>query len=139
MLFLYSDTLIYLFYIIFLNDESKNLVGNLRDWEDITNECNFGYYDAMNPLGTSVYKNIQLKITCFRIALDTSINNQSIIATIADFPMNSSPIMIVGSCSHETSGISVDIRMNTDTGDIISSHSSNTQIVNPRYSGIIKF
>lgn len=86
-----------------------------------------------------MYKNISLKIVCFRIALTANVSNQSVIATIADFPENSHPIMLIGSCTHETEGVSVDMRMADDYGDIISSHSKNVQISNPRYTGIILF
>jgi len=86
-----------------------------------------------------VYKNISLKIVCFRIALTANVSNQSVIATIGELPKNSHPIMLVGSCTHETEGVSVDMRMGDDYGDIISSHTKNVQISNPRYTGIILF
>lgn len=86
-----------------------------------------------------MYKNISLRIVCFRIALTADVSNQSVIATIADFPENSNPIMLAGACTHETEGVSVDMRMGSYSGDIISSHSKNVQISNPRYTGIILF
>lgn len=93
----------------------------------------------MISLGTSVYRNALLRLVCFRIALNANVSNQSIIADIADFPANSHPIMLVGSCNHETEGVSVDIRMADNSGNIISSHNKNVQISNPRYTGIILF
>ena len=110
----------------------------LSGWEDITEKCNFGYYTSAAG-NTGVYKNISLRIVCFRIALTASVSNQSVIATIGELPKNSHPIMLVGSCTHETEGVSVDMRMGDDYGDIISSHTKNVQISNPRYTGIILF
>lgn len=86
-----------------------------------------------------MYKNISLRIVCFRIAITANVSNQSVIATIGDLPENSIPVIIVGACTHETEGVSVDMRMGSYRGDIISSHTKNVQISNPRYTGIILF
>lgn len=124
--------------LILVSSEISQTKKELSGWEDITEKCNFGYYTSAAG-NTGVYKNISLRIVCFRIALTASVSNQSVIATIGELPKNSHPIMLVGSCTHETEGVSVDMRMGDDYGDIISSHTKNVQISNPRYTGIILF
>lgn len=104
-------------------------------WEDITNACNFGYYQG--TVGFA-YKNNSLRMVVFSIVVPDNVRNQSVVATIGQLPGNLPKYTVLGTASHATAGVSVD--MNTSSGaNIRSSHSINTYIEAPKYFGVLLY
>lgn len=82
------------------------------------------------------YVNRHLRLIAFYICGNGSVANQH---DIVQFSVSTSnALILIGSVSHETSGVSVDISC-TSSGKLISSHSKATSISQPRYSGLVAY
>ena len=82
-----------------------------------------------------VYLNRQLRLIAFNVSPNGIVANQASVVQFGSMPYTNARLL-VGSVSHATSGVSVDLKC-TSIGRIISSHSSNVSIIQPRYSGLV--
>ena len=83
------------------------------------------------------YINRTLRLIAFYICANGSVSNQHAIVQFGGVAMSNARLL-VGAVSHESSGISVDMSC-TSGGLLTSSHSQNTSISQPRYSGILAY